>query len=189
MDDVTLSALLDGECSDSELDGILRRLEREPALRTQLARMSLARDARRGVRVNPAHLDFASRVMAALPARPDAATAVPRPAPAARRMAWRPAAALAAAAAFGAVAVLVLKPQPAGDAPVPVAEVATAPTPAADIVPVALDEQDRRQLRRYLISHSESRAAGMGGTLGYARYAAYADDASDAVNVSYQASP
>jgi hypothetical protein len=39
-----------------------------------------------------------------------------------------------------------------------------------------LDEQDRRELRRYLMSYSETRTHGMGGTLGYARYAAYADD-------------
>lgn len=176
MDNEALSALLDGECSPTELDDILLRLEREPALRAQLARLSLVREVRRGVRVNPAHRDLAARVRAALPDRPDALSAKPpRAAAPAQALRWRPAAALAAAAAFGAIAVLALKPEPAV-APAPVAEVAVAPVAAPEFQPVAMDEQDRRELRRYLISYSESRAHGMGGTLGYARYAAYADD-------------
>lgn len=172
MNEEVLSALLDGECSPTELDDILRRLEREPALRAQLARLSLARDVRRGLHINPVHGDLASRVRAALPVAPDARASVTR-LPATRAMRWRPVAALAAAAAFGAVAVLVLKPQ-ASDVPGATTEVAAAP--AAE-QPAALDAQDVRDLRRYQMSYSEARAhAVSGGTLGYARYAAYVDD-------------
>lgn len=185
MNDESLSALLDGECSPSELDTVLQDLERNPESRRRLSRQILAREARRGVAVRKADLDFADRVMAGLDALPAEAASAKVVSMAPRSGAgfpWRPALGLAAAAAFGAVAVLVLRP-----AATPVPE--TAPTVAAVSPAVeseaaapeqadwsSLDEQKRQQLRNYLIAYSQSRAQqGMSGTLGYARYAAYTD--------------
>jgi len=178
MNSESLSALLDGECSPSELDHLLGQMDRDPALRERFGRMALSQELRRGARVSRVPADFADRVMAALPARPDA-TLVRLPA----RWSWQPLAGLAAAAAVGAVAVLVIKPDPgAGPADPAIATpaVAEAPAPADDRRMAELDDENARQLRNYLMAYSQSRAQqGMGGTLGYARYAAYTDDRKD----------
>lgn len=175
MNEESLSALLDGECSPSELDRVLRQLDQDPAWRERFSRLSLAQDIRRGGRPQPVRSDFADRVLAALPERPERASPAPasaRPSAPPRR---RPLVALAAAAAVGAIAVLVLKPGPAVD-PV-AAPVAAAPAPDDDLRMAELDDENARQLRNYVMAYSQSRAQhGMGGTLGYARYAAYTDD-------------
>jgi negative regulator of sigma E activity len=175
----SLSALLDGECSDSELEQILSALERDPALRQHLSHQYLARDSRLGTRVRTPDPDFSSRVLAALQDEP--AVVVPF-AGRVRRLPWRAAASLAAAAALGAVAVLVVRPQ------APLGTVATQ-TVAAPIDATAagepaerqfaeLEDENARQLRNYVMAYSQSRGQqGVGSTLGYARYAAYTDAA------------
>jgi negative regulator of sigma E activity len=174
----SLSALLDGECSASELERVLSALERDPALGEQFSRQCLARESRMGTRIRAADPGFSARVLAALHDEP--AVVVPF-GDRVRRLPWRAAVSLAAAAALGAVAVLVAGPQ-AGFAPAP-ATVATAPAEAA---PVAAEQVERqfaeledeyaRQLRNYVMAYSQSRGQqGVGSTLGYARYAAYTD--------------
>ncbi|MGQ0586329.1 MAG: sigma-E factor negative regulatory protein [Gammaproteobacteria bacterium] len=177
----SLSALLDGECSPSELDRLLAELDRDPELRRQFSRLCLARDGRMGIRVRSAELDFADRVLAALH------TEEPRVVVAIgdriRRLPWRMAASLAAAAVVGAATVLAVRPDPAG---MPVAQPAI---PAAGTLTAQqdslaaegetgfaeLDDENARQLRNYLIAYSQSRGQ-VGSTMGYARYAAYTDD-------------
>jgi negative regulator of sigma E activity len=177
MNDESLSALLDGACAPAELDRVLGELKQDPALRRRLSRLALARETVRGVRTRAANLDFADRVMAGLDTAPvDGSVQALRPA----KPSWQPLVGLALAAGVVGVAVLALKPQP-GTAPAPV----PVPVAAVDSRPVAavpnqdfasLDAQKRQQLRNYLIAYSQSRAQqGMGGTLGYARYAAYTD--------------
>ena len=181
MTDESLSALLDGECPPEQLDAALARLARDPALRRRLSRQVLAGEVMRGMKVRAADLDFADRVMARLDTAPVGAEVVPL-APRRSDVPWRYALGLAAAAGLGALAVLVFRPAAPAAAPVPVAAV-SAPVPAAAIVEATerdwtqLDDANRRQLRNYLIAYSQSRAQqGMGGTLGYARYAAYTAD-------------
>lgn len=174
MNEESLSALLDGECTPGELSRLLQEMERDPALRERFSRMRLAQEARGGTQVRSARLDFASRVLAALPARPESTVT---PLRGAMPLRWQPLAGLAAAAAVGVVAVLVLRPE--GDpvpavGPAPVAVVQPAEPPATT---VAAEDEQARQLRNYLIAYSQSRAQhGVGGTLGYARYAAYTGD-------------
>jgi anti-sigma factor RsiW len=170
MNDEDMSALLDGECSPQERDQLLTQIEQDPALRQRYARMVKARQVRRSALARPVTVpdDFADQVMAALPARPD-----PAQAPADEPFSWQPAAGLAAAAALGAVAVLALQ---AVNPPPAATRAAMAATPPADgpAVVAGLDDANARQLRNYLMAYSQSRAQqGMGGTLGYARYAAY----------------
>lgn len=181
----TVSKLLDGECSDTELDQVLAEFERDPALREQFSRQILAREALEGTRIRATHPDFSSKVLAALPqGAPDEPAVVLPFGQRARRLPWRAATSLAAAAAVGAIAVLVARPATVA---VPVAvPVETASAPAADIVPVGaepvetqfaeLADADAQQLRNYLMAYSQSRGQqGVGSTLGYARYAAYTD--------------
>jgi negative regulator of sigma E activity len=179
----TVSTLLDGECSDQELEQVLAEFERDPALREQFSRQILAREAREGTRIRAANLDFSAKVLAALHDEPSAEPAVVVPfGSRVRRLPWRAAISLAAAAALGAVAVLVVRPT-ALDAPV---ATQSAAIPSGTVVPVAgepvetqfaeLADEDAAQLRNYLMAYSQSRGQqGVGSTLGYARYAAYTD--------------
>lgn len=180
----TVSVLLDGECSDKELDQVLAEFERDPAMREQFSRQILAREARHGTRVRAANLDFSAKVLAALHDEPSAQPAVVVPFRSrVRRLPWQTAVSLAAAAALGAVAVLVVRPV-TPEAPAIVATQGA--IPAGSIMPAAaepvetqfaeLADEDARQLRNYLMAYSQSRAQqGVGSTLGYARYAAYTD--------------
>jgi negative regulator of sigma E activity len=184
----SLSALLDGECSDAELDQVLAELERDPALRRQFSRQCLARDARMGTRIRSADADFSSRVLAALQDEP--AVVVPF-GTRVRRLPWRTAVSLAAAAALGAVAVLVVAPQ-SQVAPVQVAPVA-APAAIGEAQEkqfADLDDEHARQLRNYVIAYSQSRGQqGVGSTLGYARYAAYTDATAPAPRATERQQP
>lgn len=180
----TVSALLDGEIGDQELEQILAEFERDRALREQFSRQILAREAREGTRVRAANLDFSAKVLAALHDEPSAEPAVVVPfRNRVRRLPWQTAMSLAAAAALGAVAVLVVRPvtpeAPAIAATQSAAIPADAVGPAAEPVETQfaeLADEDARQLRNYLMAYSQSRGQqGVGATLGYARYAAYTD--------------
>lgn len=173
MNDESLSALLDGECTASELDAALAILERDPALRERFSRLTLAREATKGLRIRAANLDLASRVAAGLEQEAAPGKVVPlwrRPGLTVRTFVG-----LAAAASVAAVAVLALKP----GRQAPEAGLQTAAAPAgetvADTDPPALPmDESNAQLRNYLLTYSQSRAQhGVGGSLGYARYAAY----------------
>lgn len=179
----SVSKLLDGECSDQELEQLLAEFESDPAVREQYSRQVLAREAREGTRIRAANLDFSSKVLAALQDEPAEPAVVVPFAGRVRRLPWRAAVSLAAAAALGAVAVIVVRPM-GPDAPGSLAT-QTAAIPAAGIVPAAqpvetqfaeLADEDAQQLRNYLMAYSQSRGQqGVGSTLGYARYAAYTD--------------
>jgi negative regulator of sigma E activity len=179
----SISALLDGQVSASELDQLLADFERDPELRRQLSRQVLAREGGlMGTRVRRPDLDFADRVYAAL--QSDEPQVVVPFGQRVRRLPWRMAVSLAAAAGLGAVSVLAVRPAATpGMAPV-VPQVAAVPAAAvvAEAQPVQtgyaeLDDENARQLRNYLMAYSQSRGQqGVGSTLGYARYAAYTDD-------------
>lgn len=167
MNEESLSALLDGECSPSELDRLLEEMARNPRLREHFSRLRLARDSRRGLRIRKARLDFADGVLAAL----DRSSARPR---------FRWVHGLALAATLAGAAVLVMWPQPASQPPA-VAVSPPAATPVAIAAPAdwaALDALSSHQLRAYLLRYNRARVQqGMAGTLGYARLAAYTADA------------
>jgi hypothetical protein len=183
----SLSALLDGECSPSELDRLLSELERDPELREHFSRQCLARESRMGTRIRAARLDFSSRVLAALHTKPEGSAVVIPMGSRLRRLPWRTLAGLAAAAAMGAVAVLAVRPEAGSGIP---GSQSAALSPDA-VMPVSrepvargfaeLDDENARQLRNYLMAYSQSRGQqGVGSTLGYARYSAYTDsDRSD----------
>src|SRR5262245_64714478 len=104
-----LSACLDGQLADGELDLLLKRVEREPELRQALGRYALITEAMRPGNPTRASGAFADGVMAALDAEPASAK---RYALSPRTIRWlRPAAGFAVAAGVAAVAVLVLQPE------------------------------------------------------------------------------
>ncbi|WP_028080742.1 sigma-E factor negative regulatory protein [Solimonas soli] len=195
MSQESLSALLDGECSDQELDALLEALDRSPELMGSWSRLHAAREARAGLRVR--RLDITAAVMARLDEAPDAPRAkVVELASRRKPLAWRPLAGLAAAASVAAVAVTLgfnFGTVPAaGNGPVE-----TASAPAAALQPVALsaandaggNAQIDDDLRNYMIEHSNTLAErGVGGALSYARFAARTADEAYVQPVSMTAS-
>ena len=189
-----LSAALDGECSAQELDQLLNELERNPELKEQWSRLSLARDALNGAQLS-LKTSICAEVMKAIgDDAPSAKVAAFVP----RRAAsiWRPVIGLATAAGVASVAfflgyrnptaepvgpaVTAQSQQPAAivassapKAPVTVAKAAMPDTGASGWESVD-QEEDARQLNNYLIDYSSYRSgAGMADTLGYARFAAH----------------
>lgn len=176
MTDHDLSSLVDGECSRSQLDRVLRQLREDPKARARLSRWTLVQDVLRGVEVRQADPGFADRVMAALPAH--------RPQPVAEplqgRMGWRPLAGLAAAAGVGAVAVLALQPEGTTGATAVPAQPVAAALPVEPAPLASLEQAQAEQLRHYVMAYSQSRSRhGMSNTLGHARHAAYAPGEGD----------
>jgi sigma-E factor negative regulatory protein RseA len=115
-----LSALLDGELPPEETALLMRRLEREPELRTRLARYGLCGGALRGERLQ-VRRDFALRVSAVVAGEPALAAPAPRrrarrrlPTSTARR--WLTSlSGIGVAAAVAGLAVFVLQRSPAFD--------------------------------------------------------------------------
>ncbi len=129
-----VSAFLDGELPDSEVELLLRRLTRDPELRQCFGRYALIGEAMRGQGVPTLSAGFAARVERAIDGHPAAGES-----PAARGRAgvgWKPFLSVAAAAGVAAVAVMALQHRavgPAGGAQSLVAKSTPAPVtrPAA----------------------------------------------------------
>lgn len=186
----SLSALLDGECTDAELDRLLDEVDRSPQVGQQWSRLCLAREANAGTRVGKQQPCICADVMSRLDAAPAAADAkvvdlAAHKASRRTRIAsmWKPAIGFAAAASVGAAAVMFIQPQPHGTAAdagvasgyVPTATLASwSQTPELRTVSAAPDDAHAQMLREYLIDHSNAIAdEGVGGTLRYARFAAH----------------
>ncbi|MFL6575699.1 MAG: sigma-E factor negative regulatory protein [Povalibacter sp.] len=159
-----LSACLDGQLPEGELDLMLKRLQRDAQLRRTMDGYSLIGEAMRGQRTVRASSGFADRVAAAVAAEP-----VTQPAIAFSRekvLTWlRPAAGLAIAAGVAAVAIISFRPADIGTQPV--AQIVT-DTPQADdaaasyTVPTNVDTNaaadafvPAARLTNYVVAHSE----------------------------------
>lgn len=195
----TLSALLDGECSDRELDALLESLDCSLELKKSWSRLNLAREARAGLRVS--RVDICAGVMAHLGAAPDAGRPKVTELVARRRsVSWRTAAGLAVAASVAAVAVALgvnFGSVHSGDA-LTATVTPDGPELSADIRTVAMTDsgtatrspayQMDDDLRNYMIEHSNTLAdRGVGGALSYARFAAHTGDEAFAQPVSLTA--
>ncbi len=113
----SLSALLDGECSDAEIDRLLASLETSPELAQRWSRWQLRREIEEGTRYQRGQSCICAAVMAAIE---DPANLPVRSGPVIDLAAWRrrvvalpwkPAVGFAAAASMGAAAVLFMAPQ------------------------------------------------------------------------------
>jgi negative regulator of sigma E activity len=157
-----LSACVDGELAEAELDLLLRQVQRQPQLREAMGRYALVGEALRGQRPVRASAGFADRVAAAVAAEQISETASPS-----RRTAPRwlqPVAGLGVAAAVAAVTVMAFRPtaldpeQVAANSSTAASESeATAPSytvpthvdsTAGSLIPAA-------RLTNYVVAHSE----------------------------------
>lgn len=112
MSNESLSALFDGECSDAEIDRLLRQMDASPELAQQWGRWHLQRDLAEGASISPKTCICAG-VMAGLEEPVSRGRVVDLSAWRRRvvELPWKPAVGFAAAASMGAAAVLFMGPQ------------------------------------------------------------------------------
>lgn len=160
-----LSACLDGELAEAEMELLVKRLGRDAEYRATLGRYSLISECMRGERPAAASPAFATKVMAALDKEPVAQVSGIRSSSAlARRL--KPAAGFAIAAGVAAVAVLSV--QQRGVDPVQLAETETSGATAETIVGPAPEPSytvptntptgafvPAARLTNYVVAHSE----------------------------------
>lgn len=166
-----LSACLDGELPEGELDLLLKQLARDPQLRQTMGAYARIGEVMRAERAVTASAGFAAKVSAAIAAEPqsESQSVVARPRKvAAAAVQWlRPVAGLAIAAGVAAVAVFAVQP----DATQP-AQVAQTAEQSAGVLPAsALDQSSytvptntastafipapAARLTNYVVAHSE----------------------------------
>lgn len=157
-----LSACLDGELPEAELDLLLKQVARDPQLRGAMGRYALIGETLRTQGSMAAPADFAQKISAAIASEPlSAAPARATPAPAR----WlRPVAGFAVAAGVAAVAVMTLRqPEPTtpstyvADTAAPAAVAASADAESY-IVPANTDASGfvpAARLTNYVVAHSE----------------------------------
>jgi negative regulator of sigma E activity len=191
-----LSACLDGELPEAELDLLLKRVARDQELGRTLGRFALTGEALRGAGAVRASASFADRVSAAIAAEASVTPQqrVPRISPSVMR--WlRPAAGFAVAAGVATVAVLSVQttpvPEPALVAQAPAS--VSSPVAANDsyVVPANTISNfvPATRLTNYVVAHSEySSPLGMrtvlSGVLSEEDEAAEAADASSSSDSS-----
>jgi hypothetical protein len=157
-----LSACLDGELGQAELDLLLRQVQRQPQLREAMGRYALVGEALRGQRPVRASAGFADRVAAAIAAEQVSASTTPSYRTMPRWL--QPVAGLGVAAAVAAVTVLAFRPT-AVDTEQVAANSATAATESGAAapsytVPTNLDSTagsliPAARLTNYVVAHSE----------------------------------
>lgn len=157
-----LSACLDGELPEVELDLLLKQLGRDPHLRLTMGAYARVGEVLRAERPVTASAGFASRVSAAIAAETQSVESQSAPRRAAAAMRWfKPAIGIAIAAGVAAVAVFLVQPnlEPSEQVaqtivpesePVDAQSSYTVPTNAGStaFVPAA-------RLTNYVVAHSE----------------------------------
>lgn len=158
--DEQLSALLDGELPEQELDLVLARLDRDPELRQTVARYAMIGELARGGAAQPAALTLVERVRAELQAQAAAGSAPETIVPAASWRGWAPGAVAAAAVLVAVLAAgpLAWRSQPgvSGVEPVPMADVGESlPELVRPPATRRLDPRAAARLTGYLLAHGE----------------------------------
>lgn len=156
-----LSACLDGELPESELDLLLRQVGRDQPLRNVMGRYALIGETLRSQGAVAAPTGFVMKVSAAIAAEPTLVQERPAPRTISVTARWlKPAAGFAIAAGVAAVAILTLQ-QP-DEAPTnyvaDTAQVAPETAGASYIVPATTDSSNfvpAARLTNYVVAHSE----------------------------------
>ena len=161
-----LSACLDGELPEAELDLLLKRLERNPELRESLGRYTVIGEALRHTRPVVASRSFADKVMAAVEQEPAAGRRTQRISPFWARS-LRPVAGIGVAATVAAIAIFTVQRTGVAPGPIVANEPAAAPAAvvaqsdaaaASYIVPTTSTPSafvPATRLTNYVVAHSE----------------------------------
>jgi negative regulator of sigma E activity len=146
-----LSALLDGELPRDEIGLLMRRLERDPALRRSFGTYALIGETLRAPGGRVASRSFADRVSAAIEA-PRQVVAAPAAVPANVLFWKRPSVRTALAAGVATAAVFVFRP--GQDTPTQVASLQPAATSSYSFRSSPTPAQNQR-LASYMVAHSQ----------------------------------
>jgi sigma-E factor negative regulatory protein RseA len=160
-----LSAFLDGELPEAELDLLLKRVHRDPGLQEAMGRYALAGEALRSRAFPVPSASFAAKISQAIAAETGAVTPAIRPAARSgtakslMSSRWlRPVSGAAIAAGVAVVAVMAVQPQSPETAAVPMASITPAPSDKY-IVPTAATTPEQlvpaAYLAKYVMAHSE----------------------------------
>lgn len=167
-----LSALMDCECEERELDLALRRLIKDPGLKARWQRYHLIGDALKNNLPEVIDIRLAERIRAVIGAEDLAQTSA-----AATVSPWyRRATGFAAAASLALVMAAFAVKQPGGPDPAPIAVVANPaiPAPVATVEPLASDRALEARLSSYLVNHNEYASMNsVHGMLSYVRMVGY----------------
>ena len=155
-----LSAFLDGELHEAELDLLLKRVHRDAVLQGSLDRYSLAGEALRGRTFPVPSAGFAARISQAIAAEAADAKPVVAPTPITRvAPRWlRPAGGAAIAAGVAVLAVMAVQPQAPETAAVPMANVDQASSDkyiVPNTAPTTTQLVPATYLAKYVMAHSE----------------------------------
>jgi len=175
-----LSALVDGELLDSELDAVLQLLQTNEQARNQLQRYQGISDVLHDHTLSH-HVDLTDRISAAL--QDEAEFSVPTTKKNTAQILafptqfWKQAASLAVAASIGALAVVGVMTQPQNQI-VPSAQMASVEIETMPMIVAqagkrwTVEEQEvEERLNSYLVDHNEY--AGASGVFSYARVVSY----------------
>ena len=155
-----LSAFLDGELPEAELDLLLKRVHRDSGLQGSLDRYALAGEALRSPNFPVPSAGFAMRISQAIAAEAGDSKPVTAPAPSSRIAAarWlRPVGGAAIAAGVAALAVMAVQPQSPETAVAPMANVNPAPSDKYIVPNTTTPTQlvPATYLAKYVMAHSE----------------------------------
>lgn len=156
-----LSACLDGELADQELDLLLKRVSRDAELRQSLGRYAMIGEALRG-QVRAPTKDFSERLMASIESEAALEPVRQRRSVGTVSKVVRPLSgiAIAASVAIAVLSIQRLAQPPAAETAAPTAVVASAPSSAESSYVVPVTTQDvsfvpATRLTNYVVAHSE----------------------------------
>lgn len=176
-----LSAFVDGELNEKELDQLLALMDSDDNARADYLRYQFSSDVIRGYTNSSRPVDLSSRISTALKDEP-----VHQQAESGKQKArvltlpdwfWKQTAGLAAAASIGALAVVGVMNQPQNNITAELAEAGQMqqPTAVAASNRWTVGEQEvEDRLNNYLVDHNEY--AGASGLFSYARVVSYGEE-------------
>lgn len=176
-----LSAFVDGELNQQELDELLALMSSDDDARADYLRYQFSSDVIRGYTSRSQPVDLTASINAALEAEPAYQAQPETPKSRVLRLPdwfWKQTAGLAAAASIGALAVVgtMNQPQPTMTpelAQADASQVETAAVPSSNRWTVGEQEVEDR-LNNYLVDHNEY--AGASGLFSYARVVSYGEE-------------
>ena len=182
-----LSALVDGECSQAELQLALRRLAKDEALRSCWQRYHLIGDALRNNFPDAVDADFCARMHAVIAAEADP---IKMPAPRVQQRWLKPVAGLAVAASVILVLAVSFNSLQQPDSPAgpitpivstidntdysPAQSVATTAVADNSTVPITGEPNTRERIKPYVVNHNGFASVnGVHGILSYVHAVSY----------------
>jgi sigma-E factor negative regulatory protein RseA len=163
-----LSALVDDECSELEIELAIRRLTKDRELKTRWQCYHLISDALKNNVPEAIDIDFHERIREAI----EADSALPKQLPSSKTPWLKPITGLALAASVAVVALFGLNFMQPGQTGKP-AYIASTTTPQSSPQPPPPDQDRNSKLNDYVVNHSYAATNGVNGMMPYVRMVGY----------------